>query len=107
MPTPTRGSLSTSSDGMPRVLILGATGGMGRRVASLWRSECPGVALRLGARRPEALGRPSGDPQAAEVRGGVEVVSVDREEPDSLGVAFAGTAVVINAIGPYDYDPAP
>jgi hypothetical protein len=83
---------------MPQVLLLGAGGGMGRRIAALWQSQVPGVPLRLGVRRPEAMA--SGGP-------GAQAVLARLDDPASLRAALAGVAVAINAMGPYVYDPAP
>lgn len=91
---------------MQRVLILGATGGMGRRVAHLLRSECPSVALRLGARRTEAVKRAFRSSTGAKDSSHQEVVCVHREDGGSLQAALTGVRVVINAIGPYDYAPS-
>jgi hypothetical protein len=83
---------------MPHVLLLGANGGMGRRIAALWQSEDSSVPLRLGVRRRETLGDPG--PNA-------EVVIARLDDPASLRSAMTDAAVVINGIGPYVYDPAP
>jgi hypothetical protein len=83
---------------MPQVLLLGASGGMGRRITALWPSEPAGVPLRLGVRRREAM-----DGLAP----GVPAVIARLDEPASLRAAMANVAVVINAIGPYAYAPAP
>jgi hypothetical protein len=81
---------------MPQVLLLGASGGMGRRIAALWKSH--GVPLRLGVRRPEAI---------LEFGSDVHAVIARIEDPASLRAALSDVAVVINAIGPYAYDPEP
>jgi hypothetical protein len=83
---------------MPQVLLLGANGGMGRRIAALWASQGAGVPLRLGVRRREAMEK---------LGPGTPVVLVRPEEPATLRDALADVAVVINAMGPYAYDPAP
>src|SRR5262249_29567308 len=83
---------------MPQVLLLGASGGMGRRIAALWDAHVSGAPLRLGVRRREAM----------ETFGpGAPVVLARPEEPASLRAALSDVAVVINAIGPYAYAPAP
>jgi hypothetical protein len=71
---------------------------MGRRIAALWEAHVSGVPLRLGVRRQAAMARfgPGAQPVIARL-----------EEPASLRGALAEVAVVINAIGPYAYDPAP
>ncbi len=97
-----RHSTIGSSRAVQPVLLLGATGGMGRRVAALWRTDVAGVPLRLGVRRREALA------ECAEAGGGGELAVLARlDEPESLRAAMQGVAVVINAIGPYAYDPTP
>jgi hypothetical protein len=71
---------------------------MGRRIAALWASQGAGVPLRLGVRRREAM----------ETLGPAAPVVIARlEEPATLRDALADVGVVINAIGPYAYDPAP
>src|SRR5262249_59034964 len=83
---------------MPQVLLLGANGGMGRRIAALWASQGASVPLRLAVRRQEAK---------ENLGPGAPVVIARLEEPATLRDALADVAVVINAIGPYAYDPAP
>jgi hypothetical protein len=83
---------------MSPVLLLGASGGMGRRIAALWKSHEPGISLRLGVRRPEAIPDLGPDAQAVIAR---------LDEPASLRAAMSDVTVVINAIGPYAYDPGP
>jgi hypothetical protein len=83
---------------MPQALLLGANGGMGRRIAALWASQGAGVPLRLGVRRRDA---------AESFGPGAPVVVVRLEEPATLRDALADVGVVINAVGPYAYDPAP
>jgi hypothetical protein len=83
---------------MPEVLLLGASGGMGRRIAALWSSQGSGVPLRLGVRRREAM---------ASFGPGAQAVIARLEEPATLRGALSNVTVVINAMGPYAYDPAP
>jgi hypothetical protein len=83
---------------MPQVLLLGASGGMGRRIAALWEAQEASTPLRLGVRRREAMG--SFGP-------GAQAVIARLDEPATLRDALADVAVVINAMGPYAYDPAP
>src|SRR5262245_37843343 len=83
---------------MPQVLLLGASGGMGRRVAALWESEVSGVPLRLGVRRREAM---------ADLGPGARAMIARLDDPASLHAALSDAAVVINAMGPYAYAPAP
>ena len=83
---------------MSHVLLLGANGGMGRRIAALWASQGASVPLRLAVRRQEAK---------EDLGPGAPVVIARLEEPATLRDALADVAVVINAVGPYAYDPAP
>lgn len=83
---------------MSQALLLGASGGMGRRVAALWQSDVSRVPLRLGVRRRESLRELIPDAQTVVAR---------LDDPASLRAALDGVAVVINAIGPYAYDPEP
>ncbi len=75
---------------MHRLLILGATGVFGQRITRLARRLLPGVEVVRAARRA----RPG-------------VLSVDMHDPQSLRKALVGVRAVVNAVGPYDYDPAP
>src|SRR5262249_27304534 len=86
-----------AEDAMPQVLLLGANGGMGRRIAALWASQGASTPLRLGVRRREAM---------ENFGPGAPVVIARLEEPATLSGALADVAVVINAMGPYVYDPA-
>src|SRR5262249_35355673 len=83
---------------MPQVLLLGASGGMGRRIAALWQSHGSSVPLRLGVRRREAM---------ENFGPGAQPVIARLDEPASLRGAMSDVAVVINAVGPYAYAPAP
>lgn len=83
---------------MPHVLLLGANGGMGRRIAALWRSDVPSVPLRLGVRRRETL---------EDLGSNGEIVIARLDDLASLRSAMADATVVINGIGPYTYDPTP
>jgi len=83
---------------MPQVLLLGASGGMGRRIAALWESYESSVPLRLGVRRPEAMN---------DFGPGAHVAIARLDEPNSLRGALSEVVVVNNAIGPYAYDPVP
>ncbi len=75
---------------MSRAVVLGATGEMGARVLRLLRAAAPDAEV-LGASR----------------HGGGDVVRADVSDADSLRSALAGTRVVVNAVGPYDWSPAP
>jgi hypothetical protein len=77
-----------------QLLVLGATGVMGVRLVALARRLLPGVAVLRGWRHA----RPDREPDAR---------AVDLHDPASLRAALAGVAAVINAVGPFDYDPAP
>jgi len=80
--------------GSTTVLVVGATGEMGRRVCRLLARSLPGVRL-LGANRS---GRAHPD---------LPVRRVDVRDERSLAPACEGAALVVNAAGPYLYDPAP
>jgi len=77
---------------MKTLLILGATGLMGRRVASLAERLLPEARLLRAARR------------VADEPGWRRVDLHDRA---SLRHGLGGAQAVINAVGPFDYDPAP
>jgi hypothetical protein len=76
------------------LLVLGATGLMGRRIVALAGRLLPGVRVLRGARRVD----PQADPDGR---------AVDIHDIDSVRRAVAGVQVVINAVGPFEYDPAP
>jgi hypothetical protein len=76
------------------VLVVGATGELGRRVCRLLRGLGPGVRV-IGASRS---GRAAPD---------LSVRRVDVRDEASLGPALEGAALVVNAVGPYRYDPGP
>jgi hypothetical protein len=79
---------------MKQLLVLGATGVMGRRVVTLARRLLPDVRVLQGARR----GAPDAGPDSR---------AVDIHDPNSLRLALADVQVLINAVGPFEYDPAP
>lgn len=76
------------------LLVLGATGVMGERIVALARRLLPGVTVLRGSRRA----RPDREPDAR---------ALDLHDPASLRAALAGVTAVINAVGPFEYDPAP
>jgi hypothetical protein len=67
---------------------------MGRLIVALARRLLPGVEVLRGSRHA----RPDREPDSR---------AVDLHDPASLRAALAGVAAVINAVGPFDYDPAP
>jgi hypothetical protein len=71
---------------------------MGRRITALWALQGASATLRLAVRRKEAM---------ENLVPGASVVIARLKEPATLRDALAGVAVVINAMGPYAYDPAP
>lgn len=73
---------------MTTILVLGATGPMGRCVLAELAGK--GLSVRSLARRPEAL---ADEPNAG------EVVKGDVLDPDSLKSALQGVDVVISALG--------
>jgi len=76
------------------VLVVGATGEMGQRVCRLLRRWTPGVRV-IGANRS---GR--GHPE-------FPVRRVDVHHESTLAPALGDVALVVNAVGPYLYDPGP
>jgi hypothetical protein len=75
---------------MPRILIAGATGVMGRRLVALGRRLLPHVEVLGGSRRGREGAR-----------------ALDVRDAASVRSAVAGVGVVINAVGPFEYDPEP
>jgi hypothetical protein len=74
--------------------VIGATGELGQRVCRLLRRWTPTVRV-VGANR-SGLGHPE-----------FPVQSLDMREERSLAPALRDVALVVNAVGPYQYDPAP
>ena len=79
---------------MTTVLVVGATGELGQRVCRLLHRWAPGVRV-LGANR-SGRGHPD-----------FPVHRVDVRDERSLAPALRDVALVVNAAGPYLYDPAP
>ena len=79
---------------MTTVLVVGATGELGERVCRLLRRWTPSVRV-VGANR-SGRGHPDFPVQRVDVR-----------DERSLAPALAGVSLVVNAVGPYLYDPAP
>ena len=79
---------------MTTVVVLGATGEMGSRVCRLLRRFVPS-ALLVGANR-SGTGHPDFPVRRADVRDGA-----------ALRGLLRGADLVVNAVGPYRYDPAP
>ena len=75
---------------MKSLLVLGATGLMGRRVCAIAAKQLPDVRLIRASRSLTS---------SAETR------RADHRDLDSLRKAFEGIDCVINAAGPYDYHP--
>lgn len=78
---------------MNTLLVLGASGEMLRRVVRLARSLLPGVRVVEASRHPDP-----GDPDRRRV---------DIHDHGSLRRALEDVDAVINAVGPFDYDPTP
>lgn len=78
---------------MTTVVVLGATGEMGERVCTLLRRWAPAVQL-IGANRS---GRGHRD---------FPVRRVDLADEAGLRALLSGADLVVNAVGPYRYDPA-
>jgi hypothetical protein len=74
--------------------VVGATGELGRRVCRLLRGLGAGLRV-IGANRS---GRAAPE---------LSVRRVDVREEASIAPALAGVALVVNAVGPYLYDPGP
>lgn len=74
------------------VLVLGASGTMGRRIVALLRREAPELRVVGASRHPERLGTP-------------EARRLDLAEPASFAPALEGVRVLVHAAGPYDHDP--
>lgn len=77
---------------MHRVLVLGASGTLGRRIVACLRRETPELSVVGASRHPEALGTP-------------EARRLDLADPASFDPALEGVRVLVHAAGPYDHDP--
>lgn len=80
--------------GTTTVLVVGATGELGQRICRLLRRWTPSVRV-VGANR-SGRGHPD-----------FPVHRVDVRDERSLAPALRDVALVVNAVGPYLYDPAP
>jgi hypothetical protein len=78
---------------MKRLMVLGASGVMGRRVVALAQRLLPGVGIVRASRHPPADG---GDSRA-----------IDVHDFESLRRGLVGVTAVINTVGPFEYDPSP
>jgi Saccharopine dehydrogenase NADP binding domain len=76
------------------VLVLGAGGELGRRCARLLARGLPGARVIPASRRG-----------AATLGAGARTADV--RDAGSLAAALEGVDLVVNAVGPYRYDPAP
>ena len=75
-------------------LIVGAGGTLGARIVRLLESSAPGVRVIPASRRgPATLG-----PEARRV---------DIHDTGTYAGALEGVGAVVNAVGPYRYDPTP
>jgi len=81
-----------SGPAVNRVLVLGASGSMGRRIVALLRREAPELRVVGASRHPEALATP-------------EARRLDLAEPATFAAALEGVRVLVHAAGPYDHDP--
>jgi hypothetical protein len=77
---------------MKRILVLGATGVMGRLLVELARRHLPETEVLQASRHAQ----PTSDHR-----------TVDIHDPESLRRGLAGVDAVINSVGPFDYDPRP
>jgi hypothetical protein len=80
--------------GTTTVLVVGATGELGERVCRLLRRWTPSVRV-VGANR-SGRGHPD-----------FPVHRVDVRDERTLAPALPGVSLVVNAVGPYRYDPGP
>lgn len=85
-------SIRSETPPTPTVLVVGATGWLGRQVTD--EVAAAGGRARVGLRNGTA------HPQAAELQSidGVEVVELDLTQPDTLPAAVEGTDVVVSVI---------
>lgn len=86
--------MSSTGNETKRLLVLGATGVLGQRIVRVSRALIPEAQVLGGWRRAQ----PDRDPGARRV---------DVHDPASLRRALDGVDVVINSVGPFEYDPAP
>ncbi len=75
----------------PKVMVLGATGELGGRIVSLTEKYLPNAEIFTGSRHP-AEGKHT---------------IVDIFNAKQTAEALRGIDLVINAVGPFDYDPRP
>jgi Saccharopine dehydrogenase NADP binding domain len=76
------------------VLVLGAGGALGRRCARLLAAGLPGARVIPASRRGAAAL-------------GTGARTLDVRDAGSLAAGLGGVDLVVNAVGPYRYDPAP
>lgn len=84
-----------------RVAILGATGELGGRAAALLRRWLPEAELRCASRRGRWRRSAPGPVRALSLQ------RVQRADQAALAAFLRGATLLINAAGPYDWDPAP
>lgn len=84
-----------------RVAILGATGELGGRAAALLRRWLPEAELRCASRRGRWRRGAPGPVRALPLQ------RVQRADQAALAEFLRGATLLINAAGPYDWDPAP
>src|SRR4051812_13655002 len=78
---------------MKMLLVLGASGEMGRRIIRLARRLLPGVRVVEASRHPNP-----GNPDQRRV---------DIHDHDCLSRALRDVDALVNAVGPFNYDPTP
>jgi len=84
-----------------RVAILGATGELGGRAAVLLQRWLPEAELRCASRRGRWRRGAPGSLRALSLQ------RVQRADEAALAEFVRGAALLVNAAGPYDWDPAP
>ncbi|MDD9802268.1 MAG: saccharopine dehydrogenase NADP-binding domain-containing protein [Deltaproteobacteria bacterium] len=84
-----------------RVAILGAAGELGGRAAALLRRWLPEAELRCASRRGHWR---RGAPGAVRA---LPLQRVERADQAALAGWLRGATLLVNAAGPYDWDPAP
>lgn len=91
-------SLDRTADGRKRIVLVGASGVFGQRLAAMI-ARWPDVVLVLAARTPAPLEALAADLAGTRPAAGIEVARLDRLRPD--GLAALGAWAVVDAAGPF------